>query len=400
MESNAELSTSKAVITPPIQERSVPEGNRIGNLVENFNKLLYRFRLNRFRLVTHESVIRGSEVRSERPLSLRATRVQLFQEFKSTPKTDKEARKNILTEAHDRDEIARQYLTQGEVKVSLLNLGEQSARYTIINPPESRRRPETDSKPPIFLIPGISNDIDCVGALAQEIPFMGRKVIVVGMPESQIGKVTPEFAKAVSESPSFGPHVDFYKGAINALIGQDGQVELWGHSAGSAIIAEILNDPKFQARVTDAVLLNPASSANISSIALNLGISNELRNLISRNLPKYTLSSQGNLPERVDHKQLRENVFKIMLKKVCTVAESWKKARVREGGKIIVYSGRQDRMTRSYEIFRGDQNSLDSVKKENPQIEVIDDPNGFHSTPLIEPQTIIREVFTRAYFKT
>lgn len=375
----------ETTITPPVQEQAVPEGNVVANL----NRLLYIFRL-----ITRKSLTRGSEVRSERPLSLRATRAQLFKQFKSTPKTSKEARESILAEAHARDEIVRQYLTQGEVKVNLPNLGEQSARYTIINPPKSMQTSE-DSKPPIFLIPGISNDIDCVGSLAQEIPFMGRKVILVGMPESLLGKVTPEFAQAVSDSSSYRPHADFFKGAIDVLVGKESLVELWGHSTGSAIIAEILNDPKSQERVTDAVLLNPASSANISASVLRLGILNELRNLVSRNLPKYTLSSQGNLPETGEYKKLKGNIFNTMLKKVCTVNESWKDARVREGGKIIVYSGRKDQMTRSYEIFRGDQDSLDSVKKENPQIEIIDDPNGYHSTPLIEPQKVIRAVFTK-----
>lgn len=388
MEGNTELATPKTVIMPPTQERSVSEGNLVGNL----ERLLYMFRL-----ITHQSTIKRSEIKSERPLSLRTTRAQLFKEFKQTPKADREARSSILDEAHVRDEIARQYLNQGEVKVNVPNLGEQSARYSIINPPEGRRTVDTDSKPPIFLIPGISNDIDCVGALAQEIPFMGRKVIVVGMPESQMGKVTLEFAKAVSDSSSFGPHVEFFKGAINALVGENSQVELWGHSAGSAIIAEILNDPKFQERVTDAVFLNPASSANISEKALNLGVLNELRNLVGRNLPKYTLTvgATSNLPDTQEQKSLKANVTKLMLKKVCTLAEGWKKARVREGGKILVYSGRKDQLTRSYELFKEDRDSLDRVKYINHQIEVIDDPNGFHSTPLTEPQRVIRQIFNK-----
>lgn len=375
-------------ITPSIQEKAVPEGNQ----VENLNRLLYMFRL-----ITHQSTIKRSEIKSERPLSLRTTRAQLFKEFKSIPKADREARENIIAEAHDRDEIARQYLTQGEVKIHIPNLGEQSARYTAINPPEARGTSETNSKPPILLIPGISNDIDCVGALAQEIPFMGRKVIVVGMPESQMGKVTAEFAKAVSESALFEPHVEFFKSAINALVGENSQVELWGHSAGSAIIAEILNDPKFQARVTDAVFLNPASSANISAKDLNLGVLNELRNLLKRNLPKYTLTlgATPHVPDTEENKSIKEAVTKVMLKKVCTLAEGWRKARVRQGGEVIVYSGQKDQMTRSYELFKGDRNSQERLKQVNPQIEVIDDPNGFHSTVLIEPQKVIREIFNK-----
>ena len=373
---------SEIDIKPATQEKAVPEGN----LVSNLDKFLYALRL-----VTHKSTIKGAEVQSERSLSMRATRAQLFKEFQSTSKADKEGRKTILEEAHAREEIAKQYLTQGEVKVNIPGLGEQSARYTVITPPEGRKTPDTDSKPPIFLIPGISNDIDCIGALAQEIPYKGRKVIVVGMPESIMGKITPEFAKAVSETPGFGSHVDFYKGAINALVGENNQVELWGHSTGAVIIAEYLNDPKNRERVENAVFLNPASSANISENALNLGIINELRNLLSRNLPKYMLSNRGEM----EQKEMKADLTKVMLKKVCTVDEAWRNARVREGGKIVVYSGQKDNLTRSYEIFKGDKDSQDKVKQVNPQIEIIDDPKAYHSTVLIEPQRVIRDVFTR-----
>ncbi|MBI2018156.1 hypothetical protein HYS96_00440 [Candidatus Daviesbacteria bacterium] len=378
---------SGVIRTPPIQEKVVPEKN----LVANLEKLLYALRL-----VTHRSTVKGvnrSEVQSERFLSIRTTRAQLLKEFKSTSKADKEARISILLEAHARDEIAEQYLTQGEVKVNIPGLGEQSARYTIMISPESRKTPNTVlySNPPIFLIPGLSNDIDCVGALAQEIAYMGRKVIVVGMPESIMGRITPEFAEAVSQTPGFGPHTKFFKGAINALVGENNQVELWGHSIGAVIIAEFLNDPKNRARVERAVLLNPASSANISEHSLNLGILNELRNLLSRNLPKYTLSNRG----QMEQNDLKANLTRIMLEKVCTLYQVWQNVRVREGGRIIVYSGQKDNLTRSYELFRGDKELEARLRQVNPQMEVIDDPNGFHSTVLIEPQKVISQVFQK-----
>lgn len=385
MENNAEIPQGE--ITPTTQEHAVPEGNLIANLS----------RLARaFRLITNRSHIRigNQDTNSERPLSLRTQRAQLYDKFRHVPKSDREARQRILSEAHDRDEIARQYLTQGEVKVNFPGLGGQAARYTIINPPEGRRTAEGAGKPPIVLIPGISNDIDCVGALAQEIPFMGRVVIVVGMPESQMGRVTPEFAKAAAESASFALHADFFKAAINSMPGGYDQIELWGHSAGGPIIAEILNDPEFQGKVTDAVLLNPASCAAITPRELNLGVLNELRNF-GRNFSKYTLTmgTDSAIPQGPVQKELKKAVSAAMLKKVCSISERWKQARVIEGGKIVVYSGQEDQLTRSYEIFNGV--SQDRLKEVNPQLEVIDDPNGFHSTVLTQPQRIISQVFVR-----
>lgn len=382
---SSEIPVTETTVTPAQQEKEVPENN----LIRNYNKLFYFLRL-----VTRKSIIEGSKIEGtdssiERPISQRATRAQLFKKFLAIPKSDKEGRKNILAEAHVRDEITKQYLNQGEVKVNIPRLGEQSARYTVMEPPQPKID-EAAKKPPIFLIPGLANDIDCVGALAQELPFMGRKTIVVGVPESEMGRITPEFTQAASNTDSFSPHCEFFKGAVNALVGENQLVELWGYSSGSTIIAEMLNDPEFRQKVSCAVLLSPAASSNITKNALNLGILNELRNLLSRNLPKYTLSlakSSGGEQDR-----LKGEVFQAMLKKVRTATAAWKKARVRDGGKIVIFSGEKDFMTKSFEIFKGDPASTAKLKQENPQIEVIDSPNAFHTTPLLEPQTVIQEV--------
>lgn len=84
-----------------------------------------------------------------------------------------------------------------------------------------------------------------------------------------------------------------------------------------------------------------------------------------------------------------------MLEKVCTLYQVWQNVRVREGGRIIVYSGQKDNLTRSYELFRGDKELEARLRQVNPQMEVIDDPNGFHSTVLIEPQKVISQVFQK-----
>ncbi len=401
------MAEGEAQITPQKQEYQNPEGNALSRL----NGL---FRL--VGMVTHDSPIRSVDKTwnrlsekapiaqnrgIERSASLRTTRAHLLEEYRRIPKENAEGRKKLITEAHQRDEIAAQFLNQGNVKITIGELGEQSAKYTILNP-------KSEANPPIFFIPGISNDLSCVEALSQELAYKtGRKVYVVGMIDSIEGQATQKFADAISKSPDFGPYAEFFKGAINALT-ESSKIELWGHSTGGPLITEILNDPRFQSKVINAVLLNPASSANISIPELVSGITNEFKNIISKNMPKYTLSAdrwgKGVIDKIADlvlkksptqtevqdeqQRKIKGSINSTMMKKVCSIEDSWKAAKVKNGGKIVVYSGRQDYMTRSSEVFKGDDQSMAYLKQQNPQLEVIDDQAGYHTTPLIDNKIV------------
>jgi len=299
---------------------------------------------------------------------------------------------DVFTEAHERDEIARQYLRQGEIRVNLPGLGEQTALYTHIDPPASRESSREEPKPPIFLIPGVSNDIDCVGALAQEIAYAGRSVVVVGFPESFMGSTTESFAKAVKDTPNYGPHTDFYKESIDALLGSDSDFELWGFSTGAPISAEILNDPRFQERVNEAVLLSPASSVDQTSMQINTGTASEGARLLKRfsTLGKYTFSMGRNKnveQQPQEQKKRRGEIFKSLMKKVQTKTASWEGAKVKDGGNIVVISGGKDQITKSYRVE-------DDFRK-NPQMEVVHLPNAYHSTPLTEPQETVEKIFAQ-----
>jgi len=370
-------------IHPPHQEVRVPEFNEIGRV----NKLLYLFGKVTARTRTSLSGERR-EKKSERPLSLRTTRAKLYHEVMLTP--DKNSRREIFAEAHVRDGIATQYLNQGEVTVTLPGLGEQTARYTRIEAPESRKTPETSTKPPIFLIPGISNDIDCVGALAQELPYSGRSVVVVGFPDSFMGSVTKEFAQAVEASPDYTPHTEFFKHALDALIREDTPVELWGFSTGSPIVEQILNDPKFQEKVTNAVLISPASVVDQTSKQLTLGTIKEIGKLLKRlsALGKYTYTSGREdtvPPEPEGQRAIKKEVFGSLLTRVRTNLPLWEQARVKEGGNIIVVSGKKDEMTKSY--------LAEDAFTQNPQIHVLHLSEGSHATPLTEPEEVLRKIF-------
>lgn len=91
-------------------EPQMPEKNALG-----FDKQYYRAGL-----VTKPSGIKSpqSEIDQSRPQSLRAVRAELFKQIRKD-RVDPHA---ALQEAHARDEIARQFLTQGEVAVDLPGL--------------------------------------------------------------------------------------------------------------------------------------------------------------------------------------------------------------------------------------------------------------------------------------
>ena len=58
--------------------------------------------------------------------------------------------------------------------------------------------------------------------------------------------------------------------------------------------------------------------------------------------------------------------------------------KVKEGGKIVIWAGKNDRLTRSYE--------LEQEVSDNPQVVFLKEEQGLHVTPLIEPQRILRDI--------
>jgi pimeloyl-ACP methyl ester carboxylesterase len=307
--------------------------------------------------------------------------------FSDIPNIDnlKDRRKSVIEEANRRDEIDKQYLNQREISVNIPGYGEQKARIIDIRPVGE----EVDDKPPILLIPGISNDLECVSNLATEIAYQGRRVIAVGYPESFMGKTTPEFADAVEKDEGFGPHAEFYKAIVDKYSGENG-LEIWGYSTGAPIASTILEQKAFQDKITDAVLLCPAGAVDQSVNDMKLGAIQELKYLkdsgFNAGVDFHSLVIGGRKEQMKEDKILHDKIFNSLFEKICQAHTEWEKARVREGGKITVLNGEQDRITKSFLVKQG-------VWKTNPQInsEVIKD--GYHSTPLMKPQEVVAQIF-------
>ncbi len=361
-------------ISPPIQEKNEPAKSHIEKLGRLF---LCR------KIVTVPSKTKDG---IERPLSVRASRAELYKKYRSTEKENTIKRKQIIEQAHIRDEILKQYLNQGEVIVSIPHLGEQKARYTTINPSETLKNKEKEDQNHVFLIPGLSNDIDCVGALAQEAAFLGKRITVIAFPESFKGKATQEFANAVEKDKGYGPHVEFFKNAIKQLSKEKDSLELWGLSTGAPIVCSILNDPQFVQKTENAVLFAPASSVSQLAISLNTGIINDFLGLKKfRTFPYWNYTYESKKPREKEQIKLRKEIYKSLLKRTRTRLDYWKTAKVKEKGSIVVVSGRKDKITKS--------SNINNEVLRNPQVKLLDLQNMYHITPNLEPNEILSLVF-------
>ncbi len=293
----------------------------------------------------------------------------------------------LFLEAKQRDALAEQYLTQREVSVTLPELGTQTARVIELVLPDKDRDHEQRDAPPIFLIPGISNDVECVGSLAMEAAMRGRKVIVVGYPESHNGSVTPEFVKAVATHDSYGPHVAFYKAALETVVPNEGAVELWGYSTGCPITAELLTDPRYQARTKQAVLICPASSVDQSQASLTLGAIAEAKHFATTSATTANLMmSAGSVHgETKAHEELRIKTFEALSTRVRRAYPFWKSARVQDERPLLVVNCENDRITKSDE--------LREQFAQDPHIALITLAGAYHTTPLLEPANTVQQIF-------
>ncbi len=368
-------------VKPQTQESSIPERNVIGMA----EKALYATRN------TTRASNNTERAGVERSLMNRSKRAELYKRAMST--SDREERKRIFQEAHTRDEIEAQYLSQGEVSVDMPNEGVQMARYVMLEPPETRKSAENSSKPPVFLIPGIANDLASVQFLAEELAYEGRSVVVVAQPDSAMGKVTSGFADAVDASPTLQPHAQFFENSMNALIGKDSEVELWGQSTGSLIIAELLNDPKMQKRVQNAVLLSPVGATDQSKAAIMIGTGIQEGVSLARKpskIGKYAFVWGKNKNQQPDSKEdasAKKRVFNTVIERVTHKSPLYETMRVREGGNIVVVSGGKDRVTKS--------SRADNDFASHPQTELISLPQGIHNTPIVEAETVVPEIFAK-----
>ncbi len=387
------MAENEVNITAPHELRREEETNTL-ELLDGFYHLIGA--------VTHKSEARIRQTdgyfikATERPMTERAVRAKLIEKFRKIPKIDTFARKEIIAEAHERDEILCQFMTQGEVAVNLSykneNLGFQKAPFTRLHPVDVEKNEVANDLPTIFLIPGIANDLGSIGVLARELAI-NRNVVLVAQPDSQMGEITHQFVDAATEEKNLTIYADFFEKALRNLIAPEDKIEFWGHSMGGQLIFELLNRPELRDRTSQAVILCPSGSANISRSELNIALLREMGNLIKAgiksDLVKFSLVMGRKSPQNDAQSALKKKVMNTNLDLVLSYSDVWRTARVAEGGKIIVVTGGEDKMTRSAEFFANPNRDPSQV---NSQIQVINLPQGSHATPGVRPDEVINIV--------
>lgn len=393
-------------IGPNIEEEKEP----MKNAVELFEKIFYASGV-----ITHASKFNRSEEHpnaAERPMFARTRRAKLFNKIKSetgdnvqykegaginfsdlkSSAEEKDFKKNILEEARLRDLIDQQTLNQHEFSINLPNYGEQKARMIDITPPAELITEKTKDLPPIFLIPGLSNDIECITNLAAELAYDGRRVVSLAYPESMMAQTTEEFAQAVESDPSFEPHVQFFGAMVDHLTKDNKNIELWGYSTGAPIAAGILKNEKYQQSVDNAVLLCSAASVEQKPTSVKIGAAKEIGYLKDNGFDAgasfHFMGVGFNQEPSKKQSELHDKIFATMLNKISHANEDWKDAKVRENGNILVVSGEKDQITKSVEMN-------DEFSKDNNQIRTLTIPDGYHSTPLMEPENVLPKIFEK-----
>ncbi len=363
-----------------IKEKNEP----VKNLVESLEKIYY-FQSK----VTQSSKFNRSEgdrEGQERPMFLRKRRADILHQIETS--SDRSEKENLLAKAKALDEITAQYLNQQDVSIRLPEFGEESisARIAIVKAPEEFKTEEDNKADPIFFIPGISNDIECVNNVIAEIAMQGRDVITVGYPEGFSGHITEDFVKDVEQKSGVDAHAAFFKEVFNKVQKEFGRpMEMWGLSMGAPITAKILNDPEYQEKVSQAVLLFPAQSVDMSSTSMTMGSAKEF-NYLKNKTATLNWTVGTNREVKTDQLKLRKKVLGINVKKMLAKDESWKTASVREGGVITVVSGLKDEITKSYQA---------DEEFKNGDLRVIELPDAHHMTINIEPEEIIEKILTK-----
>ena len=362
-----------AELKPIISEKSEP----VKNLMESFDQIYY---LNS--TVTRRSKFGRDSVNTEgkdRPLFTRAHRAELYKKFKSLPEDSIDEKEEIILEGKIRDEINEQYFKQRDISIDSPSYGEQQSRIVDIKPIEGK------NLPPIFFIPGISNDVECVGSFITEVAFNGRRIVTAGYPESFMGHTTQEFADAVEKDPGFTPHIEFYKAIIDKIFNENEEIEIWGFSTGAPIASGILTDSKYQQRTKDAVLIFPAASVDQKPVDLKLGVVKDLGFIKDNSSASLNLTTASKIPKEKEQLKLRDEIMGSLMKKIGEANHDWKEARVEDGGNIIVISGENDEITKSASMN-------EEFEKGNIQIKSTIIPKAYHSTVQVDPELVVSKI--------
>lgn len=340
-------------------------------------------------LVTRQSVIHEEVVETRRPLADRRERAIDFYEVMEKREelkneTDREkisALKNeikdVFSQAKKRERVYSAFLKSKSISVDMGKLGVQKAEYVDLV------TQDTDlDQSPIVLIPGISNDTWGGGEFPIELAlFTKRRIIMITHPESWYGSVTENFMKAVWKSKKFEPHVQFFKSAINQVVGEETNFDICGVSAGAIISSEVIKDSDFSSRIGKKnLIVPPGITPFYEGFFKRIGMQTKSLDDQKKknNLPKLMVTNETLLIKDKKKRELQNNTFLGMTFKLAQRYNWWQDL---EEANVIIAS--RDAVT--YGIKH-----VDKVRSNpNLKVHIID---GGHEIPGVEPEKVIEKM--------
>ena len=330
------------------------------------------------KLFNYPQYNRGKKSALDQPESL----VGELGNFVSMMEKKPENAESFFSEADILKDLFDQFINERkEIEIDMGELGKQKSQYCCLTPKNNDL-----SKPPIVLIPGISNDLDSIGGLPIKLAASGRRVIMIGYPESWMGKITKDFRNAVEKSEKFEPHVEFFKSVIENLLGFDNQIDMVGISTGSIIISELMKNKNFNLRINQSNLIIPPGLINVGS--LDISMAKELLALVFSGKIKYMKRARVNnsikIIKTVEDRKLSDSTYRAL---ECKVRQKydWQKSNLISG------SGKKT------EVIVCDQDQVTKAKKGIKELEknktlIIHRISGGHLTPGIEAKRVIEKM--------
>lgn len=334
-------------------------------------------------LTTKESNILGTEI--DRPWGLLAERADIYKEIVENW-GNKEEKIKLLEKAKIIDNLFEQFLKNVKnVEVDMGTLGKQSSEYVELIPKGADLE-----EPPIIVVTGIANNYDGCAGFGIILAFLtNKKVVIFGHPESSHGKVTNKFAEAVEKSDNFGPHKEFFKSAINQVVGEETEIDICGVSAGSIIVTELMKDKNFNKKINQANLIAPPGEMEVKPQNVLKRLWMEGKALVAdkqiKFWPKLIASDlKPAVKNETDWKAMKKT-FKAMTDKLSHRYEWWKNDLISGKGnntRVIIF--KNDGVTLGIE-------GIGEIRRKNPNLELTT-MDGGHGTGAIESEKVIKEM--------
>lgn len=284
-----------------------------------------------------------------------------------------------------------------------IDLGNNGSLCSILN------KDSQTGKTMVFLCASGSDPPSAESFVVNYAMRTGDKVYVIGQPDGDSGSMTPQFADAVFgdanppnidlfkkfQPPTYKPHTEYFRAMIHALIAPNEQFDLYAHSAGSMYAKNLLQDPSFSNRVTNAVLLNPAGAANfdtrfpflfrtLAKIRLAWPVLFDLRHLARST---YEIDKDEKL--RTPSNRFRDRVRLAIQGGSHWRQPGWDTMHV-NGGNIILYVGAHDGMTDGRQFAKFITPRIEA----KPTQTILEyDSIGHHTTLNTHPERVLDAIF-------